>query len=595
MKTTLNILVFIRKNFTRATLLLIIVLTCFFKTNAVGQENNPFDTAVVNKHLSILAIGLIEISTDTNVEEFYYSTINYCIDSYYHMYYRNLLNLYNEEKHIDLIPRMNEFIETYLGELYEGENIEASLNELDAIGFSPQIVIMNYDSLKDDPINENPRIGYYSFQEEWPLFCLSCEDGLISQDEVYANRAWFVNLLPTPIYYPAVWITNCTALSAIANGKEPCEFCPFNSNYLPFTHSNCNVNNWEVRITNKHYNGDPLFGELDRCIYGVLIQPLTYINSVEGNYAILTKLNGLDYYECNQYNTDTIMSIKKVQHPIHDFEHFSSANNGVFDVSLAGDVLTLCGSEFQSERLTEFPQKIMRYGLASGGVYRLYRPGVTGNRPVYFSVPWAKGLWYTSSPDMTIHYDMEGDYPNEYCSVSANIDKEELFEACGCEFCETGKAVFDGQLTDAMKYVATTNFSEIYNFWKNNVVTVGVFSNTTVNAVDNYVEFEASYSSSSTTCSLPISPAPTLIQNLTLTSSNRYEVYKKLVIGTSAVPKGTDLYISVIAKFTNGEYITDTKCLNVQNDDVNRVSVQFRGNIKDYQSGITNYQILIYY
>ncbi len=61
------------------------------------------------------------------------------------------------------------------------------------------------------------------------------------------------------------------------------------------------------------------------------------------------------------------------------------------------------------------------------------------------------------------------------------------------------------------------------------------------------------------------------------------------------MPIGTGLYINVIANFENGESINETKCVTVHNNVIWEATIQFRGNLKDFESSIINYQVMIYH
>jgi hypothetical protein len=126
--------------------------------------------------------------------------------------------------------------------------------------------------------------------------------------------------------------------------------------------------------------------------------------SADGNFAVVSVVPNHEYFEYAYNEILYAHCVRKIDKPLVDFQYYKFGTSPNFTyLPLYGHALTLCGYDFEFERLTYPPEKIFRLANAHG-FYQLFRPGIHGREMVYFSFPWLSGLWYSSSPDMTIHF-----------------------------------------------------------------------------------------------------------------------------------------------------------------------------------------------
>jgi hypothetical protein len=139
-----------------------------------------------------------------------------------------------------------------------------------------------------------------------------------------------------------------------------------------------------------------------------------------------------------------------------------------------------------------------------------------------------------------------------------------------------------------MKYVASTDYDFINDFWSDNVVTVALHLNSGGTAADNFHDF---YAQTTPVSSCTIPSGKSIVATLELWPNGEYEVQKDI----TTISQNDYVYINVVANFKNGEYINETQCVQVVNNDVSSIGVQFRGRIEDYNSGVNNYQITLWH
>jgi hypothetical protein len=259
--------------------------------------------------------------------------------------------------------------------------------------------------------------------------------------------------------------------------------------------------------------------------------------------------------------------------------------------TLSGDLLTLCRTNtvFNAIGSIDF-----RYSLAYG-LYSIDRPGIN-QKPVYFYFTYGEGIWWTGAPDMGIFY---GTYdPSASCpNLRKEIKEDNFTQQCmPCDFApQTMTAITSTNVRD---YLATTDYSTIYGYWSDCVITVGfvtemsgqLTSGSTPNPDLNLYYF---YGQNSPT---PCTPTGTKIGELTLSPAGEYEVGKRFFSNYSYIP-GTVVNIHVVADFNNGESIDE--CVNnvplLSNSGGNNLPFKgivsvIRGDIKDYSSSsLKNY------
>ena len=156
-------------------------------------------------------------------------------------------------------------------------------------------------------------------------------------------------------------------------------------------------------------------------------------------------------------------------------------------------------------------------------------------------------------------------------------------------------------MTDIRKYLATTDYTTFYNYWSSNVVSVGISeSNGTTPAGMSGIQGLNLYDFTAVTSPVPCTPIGNLVGSLTLLSNGEYQISKDFDSNQSFAP-GTTLTIHVSANFKNGSSINECKTitLGISNPTypttpLQNITVNIRGDIKDYSSTATNYLIEIY-
>ncbi|MEZ5051558.1 MAG: hypothetical protein R2767_04275 [Chitinophagales bacterium] len=295
--------------------------------------------------------------------------------------------------------------------------------------------------------------------------------------------------------------------------------------------------------------------------------------NAEGTYAIIRSLPQFDYYYATPgaVNRDLL----KMNNTLH-----SGVSNRW------GKYLTLCNPEPTFKVVGEgFDAEDFKYHLARGGIYELKLPGIT-NDPIYFSFPFAQYFWYITGPDMRIHYTLNWD-GTSFCS------SPDILGVSHNQY--TSLNLFlDNNLLDPgnNRYIATTDYFEITEFWEDCWIYVGVSPDNYLNE-EHVVAFEAT-----TDPPIPITPANlgdelgSLITKESVLpsdvdgggSTTAFEISRYLS-ELAEIEYGQHYIVYVQAAFENGEIVHQYIELIYGDTEhpANTVKTFFRGNLVDME------------
>ncbi|GEM_PF-4360442 len=143
--------------------------------------------------------------------------------------------------------------------------------------------------------------------------------------------------------------------------------------------------------------------------------------------------------------------------------------------------------------------------------------------------------------------------------------------------------------------IASTDKNYFLNYWNNNVITIGLSTEMSGSPKNNLYEIEADINPQSS-CMLP--PTATLLKTFALSSSGDYDICDWPLGYYNRFATPTNLYLQLLVNFKNGEYIDQVKCITTNADpngnDVGYMTIQIRGNVKDYSASVINYEIKVY-
>lgn len=305
--------------------------------------------------------------------------------------------------------------------------------------------------------------------------------------------------------------------------------------------------------------------------------------TTDGNYADLTTVPGFDYYHAFEISGEHI-GVFKVPAPIQDRILNRFANK-----------MTLCGL---IHRFNAYEELVYDFALGHQGIYKISKPGLN-QQPVYFAFPFSAGLWWTDGPDLNIMYSTDDPFSTNIPCSPGFIELRQAYGIGPNNMLGHGQSVFGMSSSDERNVLATTDFNTISTFWSTNAITVGFlnFNDELHDAANNAYIF---YPANNPPCD-PLMQYPNAIQILDfdLSSSGVYEVRDKFFhAGHFSV--GDRLLIHVVANFDNGDAIDQCQEIvlspnpSAPTDDFRAVTVDIRGNIKDYDPNVVNYKVEVY-
>jgi hypothetical protein len=145
----------------------------------------------------------------------------------------------------------------------------------------------------------------------------------------------------------------------------------------------------------------------------------------------------------------------------------------------------------------------------------------------------------------------------------------------------------------ANNFLGNNDFKVISDFWMDNVIDIGFLTTASTTVPANNLERFYASNLPTPDCSV-YSENDIMLQRFSLSSDGVYTVFAPINNSTSqAYPAGKLLNVKVIASFKNGEMISEKRCITLAHPS-QQISVQIRGDIKDFEYGVTNYEITIY-
>jgi hypothetical protein len=561
---------------------------------------------VLKDYLKTLTVGLLDASADSIVQHYVYESCVNAADSLFFITYAALIDSCTTNGY-DLKEAMNTKISDFFN-LPTRDHVTDIFKRLWVMGnrFSPLLIALHYSHFTPTELEANPKLAYAYEEKDYPIPCLNCNGGTIDKSGTESNVTWGTFLTANPLVYvngdPSIYITLCSAtLDPLVS--ERCMVCPPSTAGPIGSQQGTSGQNHEIDI-NINYDGYPI---TDACYKSFIGHPsypipLPSYPQVPSNYARVMRVGDLPYFSKFEYGAPiaTEERIKKYSNPIQDKLYWShtTGSTSLLDSQnwLFGDVLTLCQS---TTLFTQMGDPTERYSLAHG-LYRIDRPGIN-QKPLFFAFPYSKGIWFTAGPDMSLHYGIDEDF-GKYCPPGQRKMAEEYYTEM-CEFCYVGPLAIDfPQQTNVWEYIANTNYTTIYDYWSENIIQVGFRANSG-NSIPsglsgipglNLHEFQAISNPT------PCTPSGTLVGQLELHPGNEYTIIKNFLNNQTFAP-GTDLAIHVVANFNNGTSINECRTVTLMsnnpqfpNSTFQNITVNIRGNIKDYNSSTTNYLIEIY-
>lgn len=553
---------------------------------------------VMKDFLKKLTVGLLDIAAETEIKNYVYNSCAMAVDSFFHIDVAALIDSC-EGGEIDLKTEMNEKIADFFS-LSERDYVDYILKRFWVMGYKrkPMIAVPHYHHFTSTQLEDDPKLGYAYEEQSYPIPCLNCDSATIDKAGTEAHVTWLVLVQPAPWYYingnPLVYISSCL----VSMNNINCQQCSTTTSgpIGPGTGPSMQHHEFELTLGQSEL-GVPAVMMDDGC-YGVITPTPSYYPPPNTNgtmgYARLTGINNLPFYKYYALPNQDIRVIKKEPHPIVDrlYNSYWTLNTAITNTNnwLPGDILTIC----HTNPLFNTPGGDQcRYALAHG-LYRVDRPG-TNQKPLYFAIPFAEGIWFTQGPDMSIFY---ASYAvSNTCPTGLSEITDDYFTQI-CEFCNVGAISIASNIK---KYIASTNASEILNYWSAPVVSVGFRTHTSTTPAGgsntpglNLHDFTAINNPT------PCTPSGTLVVQLTLSSSGEYEVSKNFDSNATFAPN-TALTIHVIANYKDGKSINECRTVTLISNDPSQPTLPFRnivlnvrGNIKDYNSSVINFQVSIY-
>lgn len=542
------------------------------------------------KNLKTLASGMLELPSMKTVSEIVYKEAIKGLDNYFFITFDKLFDEANK-KGIDLKKELNENINRNNCWPFEKDNLTPMLkdNVINEQQFQYHIVVPLLDKLSKKQLKETPAITYTFLEEQYPIpevrrgnnekRCPVIEVPFLEESHAALHIPWWVIGVPIasqPIAMPCLsnisgtivscppfpkWIRNCAA-----SGPQ-CEVCPATNPASNTINRSCSVPGGgldEIKIVLKH----PVNAQ-DNCFADFTPVPSTSTflgNYYDGspNYATITALSGYNYYTWTTNNN--VQTIQKLTYPIIDKNYQNMG--GIQE----GNVLTLCANRntFNSYDEAIDPNQNKRFGFGYGGIYKIER---LNQLALYFAYPgYIKEYWFSDGPDLYSCYEVNS--PVGPCFSGKSQIKED-YNVPTCNFCDNYNVfgvAFDQIVTDEL----STSF---VNYWKDNVITVGVGKTTYRMKAGNFTDFNASNSSS--TCP---PPSLTLACQLFKTNDITYEVSKPF-FSNQLYQTGDIFTVRVTATFSGGEKIDECKDIQLVSGvtDYSDVLVYIRGKILNYQ------------
>ncbi len=536
--------------------------------------------------------------TDQSIEPYYHASFDSIYSSHYLKYHVNLkLILINILREVSSDP--SEIDDDYINRMILYFNKEHLVLD---------VTIPNYNffSLKENNgLNITPIIAWDNNEDTQKFSCINCMDeDFFDINEAKEKMVWIITsrINPNIIYgSPTKWIINCTA---IKNNAVTCQYCQSNFTLGNLPQMSANTNNWELGIRNRFTNSSNIpigVGGNDNCL-NVFPNPLTNPPNASGAYAILiprkdiTDCFKIVSYACNNptgYHSEKAI---KVDYPFIDFQNTGSSATGY--VQKEGNAMTLC--ENYINPFVNYNENIGSCGpstfnwrfTAAYGVYEIKRPTGNGNNqmPLYFGYPFSKGIWWGSSPDMTVLYDYE--YASDICNTISGNYQQPYYGVTGCPICIDADLVLGSTSLPAKDLLVNNDPNVILNYWKQSKIQIGFVNGYSTLATGSTGKF-FEYFSARLPYTCPTWNPTILLNTFSLLYGNEYEINKPISAAGAVFPANSNFYIDIKVNYIDGTSINRQECILIPVA-TSIITIQLFGRMKNYDAAIVNYQIKIY-
>lgn len=536
----------------------------------------------IEEHLRMLSLGVLGINQDTSSKRLIYDRVGLSVDSFYVFPFNQLLDLAAVENlQTDILIRNSISDQCSLRNDLNWERLLSKRIRSACRVKSAFLYIPAFNKYSKSTFIQTLHLVTHSYNEvDFPLFAVP-DNSEIFEEDILNNPT--IVLISKPVLW---WNKN-------APGLRYC-YATLNSDYT----YNCWVCGgysapdglWQASAcppTMSHEVGIHIGNNYSTSCTGGTPDPTSCldIRDLQGNqlmwhsYAVLSATPGIPYYE--RINQGDYVKIRKITYPIYD------VGAQQFGVSM-----TLCDDHFfkfnDYHGGTGYTES---HALGWGGVYRVSRPGTT-MRPVYFTLPYAKYLRYDQGPDMNFYFGCNDIFGP--CSNGRQEIQEDYFIGA-CEICDATESTFGLSQNQAADQLITTDFQTISSYWNDNVITVGFHDYNGSVVPGNYLIFTAT--NNTINCN-PLNynlASLTPISSQTVLPDNSYEVLGPFT-GNAVYQPGNNILVHTRANFVNGELIDECQVLTLSGlqDDISGVSVEIRGDIRDYSSTVSNYQVDVY-
>jgi hypothetical protein len=557
--------------------------------NTVFKINQAVkNSQAIEEHLKILAFGLETIANDSMSKNVLYSLAGLVVDTFNVALYNTFLNKCDALGYTTraivrgAIQDQLNWNSDSPAEWVIAERIRDGVKKRAALAYIPAY----YNYTQNSFVSTSLTLAYSYLQTDFPIYSVPSSDPIFEQD-VLATPT--VVMISRPLLF---WNKNSPGLRycyAMRNDDvfNNCSVCGGYTapDGLPSANSCGATQSHEVGIDIGYYywGSCNVQGGVEECLRQIDLNTGSDV-TLYPQYALLQAMPGFQYFE--RIGSGDYIKVKKMTYPIF---HVSQQQYGVS--------MTLCGgdngasfkkfNDYHGGNPGDYTED---FALGWGGIYKVSRPG-TGQRPVYFTLPFAQFLRYDQGPDLNFYY---GTNVLNYCSNGSKEITEDYFIGT-CEICSTTQSVF-GLAQNAMADILiTTDYATISNFWSDNVIVVGVHNNNAIVAPGNFVTFSANAIPTSCSPSTYNLASSNPICSQTVLSDNSYEV-RSLFNGNVLFQPGDNLLVHVTASFLNGETINSCQPIALVNgqNNLSGITVEIRGNIKDYDANAVNYKIDIY-
>lgn len=542
----------------------------------------------IEEHLRMLGIGMVAIAEDTMSKRILYDYANLVLDSFYAVNVNTFLARCDNAGSNARNQVREELANAY------GWNLDCAAEEILSSrirqGLARRasfIYIPAYSSYTRTQFILNLlTLSFCYSQLDFPIYSLPALDPILEQDVLSTPTAI---LITRPVLF---WNKNSPGLRycyAMRNDDvfNNCSVCGGYSalDGLPSATSCGSTQGHEVGIDigYNYWGSCNVQGGVEECVRQIDMNTGAEVTSYP-QYALLQAMPGFQYFE--RIGSGNYIKVKKMTYPIFD------VGQQQYGVSM-----TLCGgdngasfkkfNDYHGGNPGDYTED---FALGWGGIYKVSRPG-TGQRPVYFTLPFAKYLRYSQGPDLNFVF---GTNVLNSCTNGRKEIAEDYFIS-SCEICYATQTVFGLNQNSMADILITTDYQSISSFWQDNVITVGVHNTSAFVDPSNFVTFSAT---NPTTSCAPTSynlASSTPVCTLSVLSDNTYEV-RNLFTGNQLFQPGSQLLVHVRAGFLNGETINTCQIITLASTQTNLagVTVEIRGNINDYSPSVINYQVDIY-